>query len=215
MTVCRNRLSLVGARLTLLVTRLQGTLAIYHVASAFGLPATAKPLASLLLTIAIAIVLDHTFLSPSLTRVAPHARRIRHHATPCCTRLTIEPQRIPNRSSHFNAFSTISDPQPPPIGFVSRSAPRVFRRVGCAHLPPLLKTDGHPQPATSPGHWLCFAWPVLGLSAGWTVPTFCPTHRIGFVSHRRSLACGRHRTDSPAGGIGFVCSHACRRHNLP
>ena len=74
---------LMGPRLTLLVARFQGTLPVYHLAPAFGLPATAKPLASFLLPIAIAIVLYHTFLSSSLIhRVAPHARRIRHHATP-------------------------------------------------------------------------------------------------------------------------------------
>ncbi len=70
-------------RLTLLVARFQGTLPVYHLAPALGLPATAKSLASFLLPIAIAIVLYHTFLSSSLIhRVAPHARRIRHHATP-------------------------------------------------------------------------------------------------------------------------------------
>jgi len=97
-----------GPRLSLLVTRLQGALAVQDLAPALGLPPAAEPLASLLLTIAIAIVLDHTFLSPSLTRVAPHARRTRHHATPYCTRHTIEPQSIPT----FRPVSTSFRPLP-------------------------------------------------------------------------------------------------------
>ena len=82
MIVCCNGSGLMGPRLTLLVPRLQGSLPVDHLAPPLRLPATAKPLASLLLPVAVPIVLYHTFLPSSLIpRVAPRARRIRRHAT--------------------------------------------------------------------------------------------------------------------------------------
>jgi len=96
-----------GPRLTLLVARLQGTLPVDHLAPPLRLPATAKPLASLLLPVAVPIVLYHTFLPSSLIhRVAPRARRIRRHATRIAHTMHI---RAPEHTKPASRFQRLFD----------------------------------------------------------------------------------------------------------
>lgn len=137
MTVCCNGSGLMGPWLTLLMARLQGTLAIDHLAPPDGLPATAKSLASLLLTIAVTVVLHHTFLPSSLIHlVAPRARRIRHHATRIAhtthnraSEHTIPPDR-------FQRLFDLLSRQAPKLALFCMTGRQPLRRLGRVHLCP-------------------------------------------------------------------------------